>query len=152
MKWCRDSNKFSLMKNHPPQGLSCSFDWSVCSFLPEAMLSLIECRTIFSAFFIVLFFSDCLIAFKITGATGGIDPTTGARPLRYEIHDFANSGPSFDLLILALLRFQGTNQSDSLSYFQISGLSTVPPFRLKLTDDRDSRLPPNPMGWSLGEW
>ena len=64
----------------------------------------------------------CLTAFQITGALGGINETTGQRPLRYEIHEFANSGPAFDLFIIALADFQNSNQSDPLSYFQISGL------------------------------
>lgn len=70
----------------------------------------------------ILLFVDALGAIKVTGALGGIDPSTGARPLRYEIHEFVNSGPAFDLFILALSRFQAVNQSDPLSYFQISGL------------------------------
>jgi hypothetical protein len=77
--------------------------------------------TLFSLFLLV----DCLNAFQITGAQGGIGPN-GERPLRYEIHDFANSGPAFDLYILALKEFQLLNQSDPLSYFQIAGLWSVP--------------------------
>lgn len=64
---------------------------------------------------------DCLAAFKVTGALGGVNTTSGARPLRYEIHQFATSGPAFDLLVLSLLAFQAANQSNPLSYFQISG-------------------------------
>jgi tyrosinase len=69
-----------------------------------------------------LCFVPALTAFQITGATGGVNSTTGARPLRYEIHDFANSGAPFDLLILSLIELQTADQADLLSYFQISGL------------------------------
>ncbi|KAH0831456.1 hypothetical protein FOPE_00555 [Fonsecaea pedrosoi] len=69
---------------------------------------------------LILFLSDRLVAVQITGALGGLNSTTGARPLRYEIHDFANSGPAFDLFILALKELQSVDQSEELSYFQIS--------------------------------
>ncbi len=63
----------------------------------------------------------CLAAVRITGASGNVS-STGERPLRLEINDFANSGPAFDVFILALREFQLVNQSDPLSYFQIAGL------------------------------
>ncbi|KAK4934531.1 hypothetical protein LTR10_024231 [Elasticomyces elasticus] len=69
---------------------------------------------------------DTLTAFKVTGALGGVNTTTGARPLRYEIHKFATPGPAFDLLILSLMAFQAANQSNPLSYFQISGIHGYP--------------------------
>ena len=74
--------------------------------------------------FLLLFFLNGLTAFKVTGVSGGVNLTTGARPLRYEIHDFAKSGPPFDLLILSMMAFQAANQSDPLSYFQISGFQS----------------------------
>ncbi|KIX98768.1 uncharacterized protein Z520_05229 [Fonsecaea multimorphosa CBS 102226] len=85
------------------------------------------CKHHFAPF--LLFFlslSDCLIAFQITGALGGVNSTTGARPLRYEIHDFANSGPAFDLFILALIELQEVDQSEELSYFQVAGIHGFP--------------------------
>ncbi|OAP63560.1 hypothetical protein AYL99_02787 [Fonsecaea erecta] len=75
---------------------------------------------------LVLSLSDGLTAFQITGALGGVNSTTGARPLRYEIHDFANSGPAFDLFILALIDLQSVNQTEELSYFQVSGIHGFP--------------------------
>lgn len=68
---------------------------------------------------VVLF--QAVSAFQITGATDGIDATTGARPFRYEINEFAQHGPAWDLFILALQRFQSTNETDPLSYFQVAG-------------------------------
>ncbi|KAJ9500525.1 hypothetical protein H2202_003741 [Exophiala xenobiotica] len=74
--------------------------------------------------FLLLFFLNGLTAFKVTGVSGGVNLTSGARPLRYEIHDFAISGPPFDLLILSMMAFQAANQSGPLSYFQISGFQS----------------------------
>lgn len=72
-----------------------------------------------------LIFVDLLYGFRITGATGGVDSTTGSRPLRYEIGQFSSSGAPFDLFILSLIAFQKANQSDPLSYFQISGTEAL---------------------------
>lgn len=72
------------------------------------------------------FYADMMLAFKITGATGGIDPETGARPYRYDISDFQFHGAAFDLYILSLSSFQGASQSDPLSYFQIAGMYAHP--------------------------
>jgi len=71
--------------------------------------------------FILLFLAHPLRAIKITGPTGGVDAATAARPCRYEIHQFSQSGPAFDLFILSLKQLQAQNQSNPLSYFQISG-------------------------------
>ncbi|EXJ78291.1 hypothetical protein A1O3_09452 [Capronia epimyces CBS 606.96] len=79
-----------------------------------------------SCILLSLIFVDRLLAFAVTGATGGVDSTTGARPLRYEIGQYSASGPPFDLLILSLIAFQSANQSDPLSYFQISGIHGFP--------------------------
>ena len=70
----------------------------------------------------LVFYTDVSLTFKITGATGGIDPETGARPFRHEISDFQSHGPAFDLYILSLSSFQSASQSDPLSYFQIAGM------------------------------
>ncbi|KAL6244485.1 hypothetical protein RBB50_008727 [Rhinocladiella similis] len=77
-------------------------------------------------FLLFLSLSPGFHGFKITGALGGVNSTTGARPLRYEIHEFANSGPAFDLLVLSMMAFQAANQSEPLSYFQISGIHGFP--------------------------
>ena len=58
---------------------------------------------------------------QITGVSAGVDTATGARPFRYEINQFAKSGPAFDLYIQALLSFQSVDRSDELSYYQIAG-------------------------------
>lgn len=69
---------------------------------------------------------DVLLAIQVSGPPGGVDPNTGARPFRYEISDFQYSGAAFDLYILAMSDFQGVNQSDPLSYFQIAGIHGFP--------------------------
>ena len=76
----------------------------------------------------VCLLTHCLNAFKVTGAQGGVDQQTGARPYRYDISDLQQSGPAFDLFILALSSFQATNQSDPLSYFQVSGMCLNEPY------------------------
>ena len=60
-------------------------------------------------------------AVTITGPQGGVNTTTGQRPFRQEFSTFKNSGPAFDLYILALQQFQQQNQSALLSYYQVSG-------------------------------
>jgi hypothetical protein len=62
-------------------------------------------------------------AIQITGARGGQNDTTGARPFRQDLEAFVTTGPSFDLYIMALNEMQTTNQSDPLSYFQIAGMA-----------------------------
>lgn len=98
--------------------------------------------------------APALTAFQVTGATGGINSTTGARPLRYEIHDFANSGAPFELFILSLIEFQAADQSELLSYFQISGLSCYPLDSEVSAHvrNRNSWLPSHSLGWSGWEW
>jgi hypothetical protein len=60
-------------------------------------------------------------AYAITGISAGVNSVTGERPFRQEINAFAASGAAWDLYILSLRRLQQTNQTDSLSYFQIAG-------------------------------
>lgn len=77
---------------------------------------------------LVLWFylADTVAAIQITGATGGVNLATGERPFRREINVFATSGAPYDLFVLALLQLQSTNQSNILSYFQISGIHGWP--------------------------
>lgn len=102
-------------------------------------------------FLLFLSLSPGLHGFKVTGALGGVNSTTGARPLRYEIHEFAKSGPAFHLLILSMMAFQAANQSEPLSYFQISGLEYSAAHMLpRLITSRHSWLPSGPLGWRVG--
>ncbi|ETN37390.1 uncharacterized protein HMPREF1541_08381 [Cyphellophora europaea CBS 101466] len=75
---------------------------------------------------ICLLLSNLAVAFKITGAGGSHNATTGVRPYRLDINDFSQSGPPFDLYIQALSRLQARDQSDPLSYFQIAGIHGYP--------------------------
>lgn len=59
--------------------------------------------------------------FPITGPQGGVNPNTGARPLRQDINVFQNSGPAWDLYIQALQYFIQTDSTQLLSYFQVAG-------------------------------
>jgi hypothetical protein len=72
------------------------------------------------------FVTELTTAFQVTGATGGVNLTTGARPFRHEINSFATSGAPYDLFILALRQLQSTNQSSPLSFFQIAGIHGYP--------------------------
>jgi hypothetical protein len=64
-------------------------------------------------------------ALEVTGARGGVDSSSGARPFRYEISSFSQSGPPWDLFVLSLLELQSVNLSDPLSYFAIAGTFTM---------------------------
>ena len=77
-------------------------------------------------FVLWVYLVDTIAAIKITGATGGVDLATGARPFRLEINTFATLGAPYDLFILALRQLQSTNQSNPLSYFQIAGIHAYP--------------------------
>ena len=57
----------------------------------------------------------------VTGTQGGVDASSGSRPFRFEISTFQNSGPPWDLYILALDCFQRSNQTQQLSYYQVAG-------------------------------
>jgi hypothetical protein len=95
---------------------------------------------------------DYLTAFQITGAgaLGGLGPN-GERPFRYEINDFAQPGPAFDLFIRALRDFQNADQSEPLSYFQIAGLPNSAFGRAEITNcSRNSWLSTGIMG--RGHW
>lgn len=73
------------------------------------------------AFWLTVALPSIGFGFVVTGATGGLNTTTGSRPLRYDIEDFYDSGPAWDLYLLSLHSIQHLNQSDLTSYFQISG-------------------------------
>ncbi|KAB5566591.1 hypothetical protein GE09DRAFT_740262 [Coniochaeta sp. 2T2.1] len=63
----------------------------------------------------------------VTGVRTGIDHNTGERPRRLNINDFyARGGLQWDLYIQALQAFQDVNETDPLSYFQISGIHGYP--------------------------
>lgn len=62
----------------------------------------------------------------ITGAADeGGDDYAHSYPTRREINEFSQSGPPFDLFILALQVLQARNQSEPLSYFQIAGKCNI---------------------------
>ena len=73
--------------------------------------------------FLVFCLAHTSHSIAINGATGSVDPSTGQRPFRQEFSTLATSGPAFDLYILSLQQFQQDDQSELLSYFQVSGES-----------------------------
>ncbi|RMZ86852.1 hypothetical protein DV736_g5924, partial [Chaetothyriales sp. CBS 134916] len=84
----------------------------------------------------MLFFSILLpllppaIAIKIVGAGGPSNSTTGPQPFRYEIDQFSQSGPAWDLYIQALSAIQARDQAsmDILKFLGMEylGLETIP--------------------------
>lgn len=72
-------------------------------------------------FFSAILFATLVHSYAITGATGGVDPASGQRPARQEFTTFASSGAAFDLYIQALKSFTDDDQSQLLSYYQVSG-------------------------------
>lgn len=74
--------------------------------------------------FVYIFFSvvEQTFAFvHIRGVAGGVNEETGERPARRDITEFQESGPAFDLYILALKEFQEQDRNDILSYYQVAG-------------------------------
>jgi tyrosinase len=59
--------------------------------------------------------------YAITGAHGGVNAQTGARPFRQNLKDFQGSGPAFDLYIQALSQFQKNDQGNLLSWYEVAG-------------------------------
>jgi hypothetical protein len=93
--------------------------------IPSIMLR--SFRHLVCTYFVLwVYLADTIAAIKITGATGGVDLATGARPFRLEINTFATLGAPYDLFILALRQLQSTNQTNPLSYFQIAGIHGYP--------------------------
>lgn len=92
------------------------------------MVASISCcpRTLVVALFCFLLLTLQANSLRITGATNGTNPTTGERPFRREINEFAGSGASWDLYILALQRMQSAPSNDPLSYYQIAGIHGYP--------------------------
>ena len=60
-------------------------------------------------------------AVVVSGTQGGVDNTTGVRPMRVDINQFKTAGAAWDLYILSLHQFFSTSQSQQLSYYQIAG-------------------------------
>ena len=72
------------------------------------------------------YFASHVQSYAITGVQGSVNGFTGERPVRQEFSTFKNSGPAFDLYILALQQFQQQNQSALVSFFQVAGKSLNP--------------------------
>ena len=58
----------------------------------------------------------------VTGADSGLNASTAILPIRQNIENMQDTGPIWDLYILALRRFADANETDPLSYYQISGI------------------------------
>lgn len=64
-------------------------------------------------------------AIQVKGSTTGVGPGR-QRPFRQEITAFSQSGPAWDLYLLALQQLQNTPASDPLSYYSIAGIHGYP--------------------------
>lgn len=60
-------------------------------------------------------------SFAVDGVATTFNHTSKEQPARLEFSAISQSGPAFDLFILALQQFQQANQSHELSYYQIAG-------------------------------
>jgi hypothetical protein len=61
-------------------------------------------------------------AFVVTGATGGVDSRTSARPFRQDILKLQRAGgAAWDLYLQALQKFQQLDQGNALSWYQFNG-------------------------------
>lgn len=67
-----------------------------------------------------------VVAVTITGPQAGVNSLTGQRPFRQDISSFQNSGPAFDLYMLALQQLAQQDQTVLLSYYQIAGIHGRP--------------------------
>ena len=102
---------------------------------------------------LLLLVTRAVLAIKITGAGGSGDNNANApQPFRYEINNFCQSGPAWDLYIQALSAIQSRDQvrtcprapvrlaanllqSDPMSYFQIAGTRHLPATMQQLTTE-----------------
>ena len=57
----------------------------------------------------------------VTGAVPSVNASSEILPIRQNIENLQNTGPVWDLYILALRQFADGNETDPLSYYQISG-------------------------------
>ena len=57
----------------------------------------------------------------VTGADFDLNTSATVLPIRQNIENLQDTGPMWDLYILALRRFADANETDPLSYYQISG-------------------------------
>jgi tyrosinase len=64
--------------------------------------------------------SATVVVTGVSGVAGGVYPN-GSRPFRHEISTFQNSGPAFDLFVLAFRAFELVEQSNVQSYYQVAG-------------------------------
>lgn len=59
-------------------------------------------------------------SWAISGASSGIDNSTGARPFRLPITELQQTGAAWDLYIQALQYWQSLDQSNMFSWFEIA--------------------------------
>lgn len=88
-------------------------------------------------------------SYSITGVQQDVDFTTGSRPFRLNINDFQNSGPAFDLYVLALQNFTQVDELELTSYFQVAGRQSLTRHNNRLTREGIHGYPnvPGANGW-----
>jgi len=65
-------------------------------------------------------------SWAITGASSGIDSSTGARPFRLPLEELEQSGAQWDLYVQALQFWQSLDQTNMFSWYQIAGIHGLP--------------------------
>ena len=79
-----------------------------------------------SLFFLASVCLQFVSTVTVIGSRAGVNLQTGERPLRQDIRTLQNSGPAFDLYILALQQLTREDQSSQLSYYQVAGIHGLP--------------------------
>lgn len=90
--------------------------------------------------------SPTTASIAITGASGGVNISSGQRPARLEIGQFQASGVVWDLYILALAELQQVDIANPLSYYQIAGMCQLPGVAMTDTGQVSMAFPSIPHG------
>lgn len=70
-------------------------------------------------------------SFSVTGVQSGRN-SDGSLPIRKEIRQLQQDADQWNLYLLGLERFQGVDQSQLLSYYQIAGWFPLHPFTVPI--------------------
>lgn len=77
--------------------------------------------TLYALVLTVTLLSRDVLGYTVMGVPAGVNTDTGERPTRRDLKEFQASGAAFDLYVQALDQFQKDDQSDFLSYYEVSG-------------------------------
>jgi hypothetical protein len=81
--------------------------------------------TLYALALTVTLLSRDVLGYTVMGVPAGVNTATGERPMRRDLKEFQASGAAFDLYVQALDQFQKDDQSDFLSYYEVSGTARL---------------------------